>query len=206
MDRHTIGKVTSTLLSVAQLLVGAWLVAHGQEWIGAALLLGGGGTAFLPRVMEPRPRRPRRRTPPTLPVLALLLVGCGGWQSVHLPIATALVSAQSESETLIRDARQRDMHEAGLRARGRGGDDDAVIAAVDAAAEAWTCAIEAHRAYSAAVGVYLRELVAALGSEEPPLLARLLSLVAPAVAAYTAIGACVDVELPALPALPGGAS
>lgn len=216
MDKHTIGKITSLVLSLAQLAAGVYFVAQGHGWIGAALLLGGGGTALLPRLREPRQvaESPPDSEPPGPPpwygivvfALAVGLSGCASWQATHLTLATALVKVQDESEVVIRDARQRDMHDAGLRARGAGGDDAAVRAAVGAAGETWTCAVEGHRAYSAAVGVYLRELVGALGDDEAPLMARLLGYLAPAVAAYTAIGACVDVDLPALPVLPGGAS
>ena len=139
-----------------------------------------------------------------LPLLALLaLVGCGGWQRVHLPIATALVEAQAQSETVIRDARTRDMREARVAAREAGEDVEAAVRAAGAR-RVWTCAVAAHRAYAGAVGVYLAELVAALDDEEPGIVDRLVSMLGPVAEAYRAISECGDLDLPALPSAPTG--
>lgn len=136
--------------------------------------------------------------------VAFLLVGCGGWQSVHAPLGTAFAEASTSGEALLLEAMTEDMRSSGQAARDAGGDDVAVIAAVDAATDRWACPRAAFNIFAGRVNAYLSELVAALGEDREPDLVRVVADLRAALEAYRAATACTDLDLPELPAIPEG--
>jgi len=139
-----------------------------------------------------------------LVLVLALLVGCGGWQSVHAPIASSLMEASSSGETILREARVESMRSGGQAARDSGGDDTAVRAAVEAAAAGFECPVAAFNVFAGRVHAYVRELVAALAEEREPDWSRIILDLSAALEGYRAADACTDLDLPALPALPEG--
>lgn len=139
-----------------------------------------------------------------LALVGLLLIGCGSWINVHAPISGALLDASEAGETLLRDARTEAMHDAGAAVQTAGGDDTAVIAAVDAAAEPFECPIAAYNLFAAKIHRYAREVLSALSEGREPDMARVALDLEAGLGAYATAQACTDLDLPALPVLPGG--
>ncbi len=160
-----------------------------------------------------------------VPLLVLFLVlmssGCGGWQSIHAPIGTALVDASIGGEATLREARIEAMRTAGAAAQAEADPipedvsleeqealqeriNRVVIAAVDAAAAPFECPIAAFNIFAGRVNRYARELLAALAEDREPNSSQVVLDLQLGYEGYAIAQACTDLDLPAIPALPEG--
>lgn len=134
---------------------------------------------------------------------ASMNVGCGA-NALHTnaTIARAMLSVQSTTGPLIREARVADAIAAGLAVRGSGGSEEAAQAAAMERADRWECALDGHRVYSLTVGAYVDALMLWEASGDVAWL-DVVPFIESATDAYRVLAACLDsLGSTALPAEP----
>ena len=145
-------------------------------------------------------------------VLGSMIVGCGGGSEalrVHAGIAQTLLTVQAESGPMVRRMRVEAAVSAGGAIHQAGGTEAEAHAGAQAEAGRWTCAVEGHRAYADAVGLYIDALAMWQATGEPPeTLSALTGAVGAVADAYRGLSRCLGSlghagALPGLPDLSG---
>lgn len=147
-------------------------------------------------------------------VLGSMIVGCGGGAPgalrVHAGIAQTLLTVQAESGPMVRRMRVEASVSAGAEVHRAGGTETEAHAAAEAESDRWTCAVEGHRAYADAVGLYIDALAMwqATGASPPGTMAALTDAVGDVADAYRGLSRCLGTlghagALPGLPDLSG---
>lgn len=215
MDKTTIARITSGVVGLGLVALGAWLTSQADGdhagmliMAGLAVIGGGLGTSLLPSTLGPKPpsdpgaearakRRARRGGPPgpTMMLLALALAltasGCGATlDPVYAGIGQGALDLAVEAEPAIRASRSAAMRAAGDRVHGAGGTLEEARAAVDAEAAAWQCAVDGHRIFSSATSAYVDGLLLAAGTGELDL-PTVLRFASHLVDAWRALASCV---------------
>ena len=117
--------------------------------------------------------------------------GCGnGALKVNAVIASGMLSVEEESNPVIRRARVAALLEAAEQAHEQGLALGETLARVEETKEAWTCAIDGHALYSAAVTSYI-EVLALVNAGAPFDVAALVQFGMRALSSWRALDSCL---------------